>query len=142
MSKELIARIEEQWAGLDPVDPLRLLLKDVVDVLAAPVQKPPVFAELLCVCGAEWAWRNRDWELMSTPPAAQRGEELAKLGWQAIECPGCGQTARGFPRPAQRQPLTDERLLEIIVRLDPETKRLPPGFRLFTRAIEAAHDIK
>ena len=32
-------------------------------------QEPPTVAELVCVCGAEWEWRNRDWELVATPPA-------------------------------------------------------------------------
>ena len=39
---------------------------------AAPVQEPPTVAELLCVCGAEWEWRNRDWELVATPPAQRK----------------------------------------------------------------------
>lgn len=34
-------------------------------------QEPPTVAELLCVCGAEWEWRNRDWELVATPPASK-----------------------------------------------------------------------
>jgi len=32
-----------------------------------PAQTPPNKAELLCVCGAEWEWENRSWELVSTP---------------------------------------------------------------------------
>jgi hypothetical protein len=28
----------------------------------------PIFLELHCICGAEWEWRNRDWELVATPP--------------------------------------------------------------------------
>jgi hypothetical protein len=28
----------------------------------------PIFSELHCICGAEWEWRNRDWELVTTPP--------------------------------------------------------------------------
>jgi len=40
----------------------------IKEALAQPEQEPPVVAELLCVCGAEWEWRNRDWELVSTPP--------------------------------------------------------------------------
>ena len=35
----------------------------------AQQQEPPTVAELVCVCGAEWEWRNRDWELVATPPA-------------------------------------------------------------------------
>ena len=42
----------------------------------------------------------------------------------------------------QRKPLTDEELKDALVSVDPETKRLPPGFRDFARAIEAAHGIK
>ena len=36
-----------------------------------PAQEPPTVAELRCVCGAEWEWRNRDWELVATPPASK-----------------------------------------------------------------------
>jgi hypothetical protein len=56
--------------------------------VASPlVQEPPVVAELRCVCGAEWEWRNRDWELVSDPPAAQR--QWVGLDDQDIEdaCP-------------------------------------------------------
>ena len=28
----------------------------------------PVVSELYCICGAEWEWHNRDWELVTTPP--------------------------------------------------------------------------
>ena len=38
-------------------------------------------------------------------------------------------------------PLTDKQLLEILVGIDPETKRLPSGFKAFARAIEAVHGI-
>ena len=53
----------------------------------AQQQEPPTVAELLCVCGAEWEWRNRDWELVATPPAQRKPltdeqrEEIAK-GWR------------------------------------------------------------
>ena len=39
-------------------------------------------------------------------------------------------------------PLADAQLLTILAVLDSSTKRLPPGFRQFARAIEAAHGIK
>ena len=39
-------------------------------------------------------------------------------------------------------PLADAQLLTILEVLDSSTKRLPPGFRQFARAIEAAHGIK
>jgi hypothetical protein len=40
MNGSLKNRIAEEWARLDPVDPLRRLLSDVIDVLAQPVQPP------------------------------------------------------------------------------------------------------
>jgi len=40
MTKDLKERIAEEWAMLDPVDPLRRLLSDVIDVLAQPAQEP------------------------------------------------------------------------------------------------------
>jgi len=48
MNERLKERIAEEWAMLDPVDPLRRLLSDVIDVLAQtstecekqPAQKP------------------------------------------------------------------------------------------------------
>ena len=43
--------------------------------------------------------------------------------------------------PPQRKPLTDEQLMIALLMVDPETKRLPSGFRAFARAIEAAHGI-
>ncbi len=43
--------------------------------------------------------------------------------------------------PPQRQPLTEEEMLEILVGIDAETKRLPPGMKAFARAIERAHGI-
>jgi hypothetical protein len=45
-------------------------------------------------------------------------------------------------QPAQRQPLTEERLLEILRSVDADTKRLPPGVKAFARGVEAAHGIK
>jgi hypothetical protein len=43
---------------------------------------------------------------------------------------------------AQRQPLTEERLLEILGDIDADTKRLPPGVKAFARGVEEAHNIK
>jgi len=39
----------------------------------------PVVLELHCICGAEWEWRNCDWELVSTPPAALVQEPVAYI---------------------------------------------------------------
>jgi hypothetical protein len=46
----------------------------------------PVVSELYCICGAEWEWHNRDWELVATSPTAQRqwvgltDEEIDTIG--------------------------------------------------------------
>jgi len=45
-----------------------------------------------------------------------------------------------YTRPAV--PLNDAGLLAILKSVDPETRRLPPGFKDFARAVEAAHGIK
>ena len=42
---------------------------------------------------------------------------------------------------ALREPLTDAQLLDILQSLDACTSHLPGGFRLFARAVEAAHGI-
>ena len=46
-----------------------------------------------------------------------------------------------YTAPTPRKPLTDEEIKAALVSIDPETKRLPPGFRDFARAIEKAHGI-
>jgi hypothetical protein len=39
-----------------------------------------------------------------TAPVQEQAEQLAKLGWQAIECPFCGSSgAQAFPKPAPVQ---------------------------------------
>ncbi len=50
----------------------------------AQQQEPPTVAELVCVCGAEWEWRNRDWELVATPPAQRTWVGLTDEQWQSI----------------------------------------------------------
>ena len=44
----------------------------------------PIFSELHCICGAEWEWRNRDWELVATPPQRKplTDEEVIDIGTQ------------------------------------------------------------
>lgn len=41
-------------------------------------------------------------------PVQEQAEQLAKLGWQAIECPFCGSSgAQAFAKPATPVPLTE-----------------------------------
>ena len=35
----------------------------------------------------------------------EQGEQLAKLGWQEIDCPICGGGARAFPKQEQGEPV-------------------------------------
>ncbi len=70
------------WERVDVAGSTKVYLDvppNVATPLAAPVQEPPLIAELLCVCGAEWEWRNRDWELVSTPAAQPVQEEIQRL---------------------------------------------------------------
>ena len=46
-----------------------------------------------------------------------------------------------YTAPPQRKPLSDDELLAALKSVDSETARLPNGFKLFARAIEAAHGI-
>jgi hypothetical protein len=42
----------------------------------------------------------------------------------------------------KRKPLEKREIMNALMSVDPETKRLAPGFEQFARAIEAAHGIK
>jgi len=48
----------------------------------------PIFSELHCICGAEWEWRNRDWELVTTPPqrtwVGLTDEDIALIDWESL----------------------------------------------------------
>ena len=37
----------------------------------------------------------------------EQGEQLAKLGWQEIDCPICGGGARAFPKQEQGEPVAE-----------------------------------
>ena len=51
------------------------------------------------------------------------------------------QAAIAQPVQPPSKALSDAELCVLLVEIDPETKRLPSGFRRFARAIEAAHGI-
>lgn len=78
--------------------------------------------------------------------AIEQAERQEPVAWQATadKCQIQTVPAKGglLPTaPPQRQPLTEEEMLEILVGIDAETKRLPPGMKAFARAIERAHGI-
>ncbi len=46
-----------------------------------------------------------------------------------------------YAAPQQRVPLSDADVFSALLSVDQDAKRLPPGFRMFARAIERAHGI-
>ena len=66
-----IYSLEEKAAGCpEATIPLGLIANQLAN--QRETSGSPVVSELHCICGAEWEWHNRDWELVATPPAAQR----------------------------------------------------------------------
>jgi hypothetical protein len=66
--------------------------------------------------------------------------------YDSNSCGHCGmvgghlKTCRQYTSP-QIQPLTDEQIREVILKMDPENHYLPKALRQFCRLIEAAHGI-
>ena len=53
-------------------------------------------------------WYEGDWikHMVEAPqPKQEQGEQLARLGWQEIDCPICGGGARAFPKQEQGEPV-------------------------------------
>ena len=53
-------------------------------------------------------WYEGDWikHMVEAPqPKQEQGEQLARLGWQEIDCPICGGGARAFPKQEQSEPV-------------------------------------
>lgn len=59
-----------------------------------------------------------------------------------VENIGCLGMPVNIPVTPPRKPLSDDELLAALKSVDSETARLPNGFKLFARAIEAAHGIR
>ena len=140
MNQHLIDRLAEEWAQLDPTDPLRGLISDAIaEINKQPAQQEPV------------AWANPNdlqnfdmkvrtnggplhtMPLYTSPQPAQ---------WQKVECPICGDMAiaTDIP-PAQRKPLTlgqKQRLWSGVG----DKPTLKDRVNAYGLAIEAAHGIK
>lgn len=94
-----------------------------------PADAPPVLAELNCVCGAVWEWRNRDWELMESPqPAAQFAGSYGTIDESAARRIA---TALGWKPPFSWVGLTQQ---DIDIAFDDTQEG--GGFDEFARAIE------
>ena len=65
MRHNLIKRLKEEWAQLDPVDPLRGVLSDAIDALAKQSAQPskPV----------AWQWKDTMNFRKTPPPNAEPG---------------------------------------------------------------------
>ena len=84
--EELIMRLEVSCLGLDAVDPLRLLVDDVVAALAQPEQKQQIETLKRCLFQMQEAAKDLVEQAKSlTPP--QRTEQLKA-------CVYCGQLVR------------------------------------------------
>ncbi len=108
---------EGEWP---PHDFTRLeLIEELRAALAQPEPEP-----------VAWAYKvNNTWEQLSfiePPNDAYDDDSLVPL----------------YTAPPQRKPLSDDELLAALKSVDSETARLPNGFKLFARAIEAAHGIR
>lgn len=99
-TKALIDRLKIGCFGLDPIDPLRLLLDDVIEALAQPEQEPVAYMDI-CeknqMSGLRY-WSepdNRHEVALYTSPPAQRPwvgltlEELSEIynqtGWDMVD---------------------------------------------------------
>jgi hypothetical protein len=116
----LIKRLEVSCLGLDAVDPLRLLVNDVVAALREPEQEPVVFYRCNG-CGHAY-------------------EQVQPTSCDCMESGGFDRVEY-YTTPPQRTwvGLTDEK----IHNLDPLPHQMFDTQRIeFARAIEAAHGIK
>ena len=87
------------------------------------VEQPPITADLYCVCGAVWEWKNRSWELEQQPvgePVAwicegMSSDEKHSIDyWQdEIDNIPIGTMLYTRPQPAAWVGLTDEEIDEL-----------------------------
>ncbi len=107
--------------------------RKVVPLYAAPPAKPQVDKSQWWYKELEGFWGNADYVVtFDTRRAVKVALDLAR--------PPTVKESLSVQQPA-REPLTDEQILNVLKSVDHETKRLPPGFREFARAIEQAHGI-
>jgi hypothetical protein len=79
----LVRRLQISCLGLDPIDPLRLLVDDVIEALRENAMREV---------------QRLGQEIEQEPVDC---EKLALLGWQAVECSICGSSAKAFTKPEQ-----------------------------------------
>lgn len=159
-SKQLRVALEElEWELAFTAYPSRNLMKAITAIkqaLAAPVQTD---WEAISADQAMTIALLKSEAAAQPAPVQEQAEQLAKLGWQAIECPFCGSSgAQAFPKSAafakdksesayQRgymdgsakrpQPLTDEQISAMC-----KQTWVFETARQWVRVTEAAHNIK
>ena len=126
------------WPGA--YDECSLALHELRAALAEPEQEPVAWMKVENFIDAEGLWDERvtlnhdgDGKPLYTAPTPQPDTDCHLQGI----CQRSGYSIA----PTPRRPLSDEEIKAALVSTDPETKRLPPGFRDFARAIERAHGI-
>jgi hypothetical protein len=108
-------------------------LEDDVNALRAALAQPD---ESFCDTHCTWHNHHPDCALAQPEPVAwirQRDNTLALSDGGVFG----GDWTPLYAHPPQRKPLTDEALMALL----PGAVRLPPGWKDFARAIEAAHGI-
>ena len=103
---------------------------DYCPIAQEPCQAMCVFSDVRC--------KIRDNTPQVAPQVTQQEKQESYWEEEARRYAG---NADFWREKAKRQPLTEEEMLEILVGIDAETKRLPPGMKAFARAIERAHGI-
>ena len=125
--QELIKRLETTCFGLDPIDPLRLLVDDVIAALAQPEQEPVA--------------------LHVYKPTLPRGHlgnvSDGDLPWVYDQDPSSGYSARMLVHttPPQRKPLTHEQRLDLLYKFEAH-KHEWHAHSILIDMVEAAHNIQ
>ncbi len=89
-AKEQPAPGRAHYEDGDVFERIAAMKKQPAPVAKPRKQEPTTVAELLCVCGAEWEWRNRDWELVAIPPAQRKPLTDEQIVAKALHLSGLG----------------------------------------------------
>ena len=102
MTERLKERIAEEWAMLDPVDPLRGLLSDVMDVLAQPAPPPECKTEAEQTAYAFGWWKALE-SLRTGQPAQESVGHRVGFWCAELTCNKCYSAEFRFKHTTQQQ---------------------------------------